>query len=104
MLSASSEITQMNNSLAVETRTIKIDNPGGLHLRVAAEVVKICRRHRARVYLSCGACPEAEGCSVLSLLMLSAGKGESVTIRAEGIDAKEVIEKISGYFAGGAGI
>jgi len=95
---------KMNNNQTVETKTIRIDKTGGLHLRVASEVVRICQRYKSKVYLSCRDCPEAEGCSVLSILMLSAGKGENLTIRAEGVDAKEVIKEISGYFADGAGI
>jgi phosphocarrier protein len=95
---------KMSSNNTVETKTIKIDKTGGLHLRVASEVVKICQRYKSKVYISCRNCPEAEGCSVLSILMLSAGKGENLTIRAEGVDAKEVVESISGYFTDGAGI
>ena len=94
----------MNNPLPIATKTIKIDKPEGLHLRVASRVVRICQKHRSKVSLSCGNCPEADGCSILGMLMLTAGKGASVTIRAEGADAKEVVEIISGYFTDGLGI
>ena len=94
----------MRSARTVEIRSIKLHKPGGLHLRVASEVVKICQKHGSKVYLSCGNCPEAEGCSILSILTLGVRKGDIVTVRAEGYDAKEVVEKISSYFADGAGL
>jgi phosphotransferase system HPr-like phosphotransfer protein len=36
--------------------------------------------------------------------MLKAGAGSNITVKVEGNDAKKVIEKISAYFIGGAGI
>ena len=87
-----------------EIATVKINNPDGLHLRVASDVVRICQKHDAKVTLSCGDCPEADGCSILSLLLLTAGEGETLTIKAKGNDAKKVIKKISAYFTNGAGI
>ena len=94
----------MANRSEVENRTVTMGRPDGLHLRVASEVVRICKNYKAKVSLSCRDCEEADACSILSLLMLTAGKGDSVTIRAEGTDAKEVINEIAGYFAAGAGI
>jgi phosphotransferase system HPr (HPr) family protein len=94
----------MNNTQTIETRSVIIGNPDGLHLRAASEVVRICQKYKSKVYLACGSCPETEGCSIIGLLMLTAGKGDSVTIRAEGSDAKEAVKKISDFFADGAGI
>jgi len=94
----------MQNQASVKIRTVTIGQRDGLHLRVASEVVRICKNHKAKVSLSCGECEEADGCSILSLLMLTASKGDQVTIRAQGIDAKNVVDKISGYFVNGSGI
>jgi phosphocarrier protein len=94
----------MNTANITETRKITINNPEGLHLRVASEVVRICQRHDAKVSFSCGDCAEADGCSILSLLMLTAGEGSDITVKAKGNDAKKVIEQISSYFTNGAGI
>ncbi len=96
--------TKMNNTSTVETKTVKIDKPEGLHLRVASQVVQICQKHKSKVSLTCGDCPEADGCSILSILMLTAANGDSLTIKAEGADAKEVIGKLSSYFTNGSGI
>jgi phosphocarrier protein len=87
-----------------ETVTVTVNDPGGLHLRAASELVNICKKHNSKVSISCGRCPEADGCSILSVMMLAAGKGKSLTVSAEGVDAKDVINKISGYFSSGEGI
>jgi phosphocarrier protein len=87
-----------------EVKEVKVNIPEGVHLRVAANVVEICREGRSKVSLTCNDCPQADGCSVLSIMMLGAAKGDSVTITAEGEDAKEVVGKISDYFSDGGGI
>ena len=94
----------MNNINNSQTRSIKITDPSGLHLRPAAEIVKICKNGKSDVQISCRDCPEADACSILSLLTLAAKYGEDITVKAQGDDANDVIEKISNLFAGGAGI
>jgi len=94
----------MSGANITETRKISINNPEGLHMRVASEVVRICQKHNAKVTFSCSDCADADGCSILSLLMLTAGEGVDITVKVEGRDAKTVIEKISAYFKDGAGI
>ena len=86
------------------TRKLIVKNNNGLHLRVAAELVKICRQHNAEISFSCNGCPKADGCSVLSLLMLNAAKGSEVTISARGSDAVKAIASITNYFESGGGI
>jgi phosphotransferase system HPr (HPr) family protein len=88
----------------METKTVKIKNKNGLHLRVASEVVKICKKHNARVKLVCRGCDEADACSVIDLLLLAAGHGDKLTIKAEGRDAKAVLDEIHNYFSDGGGI
>jgi phosphocarrier protein len=94
----------MNKLDSFHTRSIKITDPGGLHMRPAAEIVAICKKGKSNVQISCGGCPEADGCSILSLLTLAAQYGQSITVKAQGDDAKDVIEKISNIFTDGAGI
>ena len=94
----------MNNKTNTETKTIKITKTNGLHLRVASELVSICKKHDAKVSFTCKGCPEAEGCSILSILMLAAQKGDYLTIKAEGVGAKDAVNEISNYFTEGAGI
>jgi phosphotransferase system HPr (HPr) family protein len=94
----------MANKINTETKTIEVTQKNGLHLRVASELVNICKKHDANVTFTCKDCEEAEGCSILSILMLGVQKGDYVTIKADGIEAKEVINEISNFFTAGAGI
>ncbi|NTV53375.1 MAG: HPr family phosphocarrier protein [Candidatus Firestonebacteria bacterium] len=87
-----------------EIQEVKINNPQGVHLRVAANVVEMCKESQSRVSLSCKNCRHADACSVLSVLMLGAAQGDSVTITAEGEDAKEIVGKLTDYFNDGGGI
>jgi phosphocarrier protein len=76
---------------------VKINHEHGIHLRVAAEITEICRRHASDVVFSCKDCPEADGCSVLSLLMLGATKGTELIVKAEGTDEKEALQAIRSF-------
>lgn len=86
------------------TKDIIVSNNSGLHLRVASELVNICKQHKSSVTLSCRDCKEVDACSILSVLLLGAQKGDTVTITADGNDAREVVSKIDEYFAQGGGI
>jgi len=83
---------------------VTVQNPNGLHLRVASEVVKICKKRNAKINLTCDNCPHADGCSVISLLMLGAARGTPVTIQAEGEEEKQVLEDLKQLFSDGTGI
>jgi phosphotransferase system HPr (HPr) family protein len=78
----------------MEIDTIRINHDHGIHLRVAAEITRICRRHESDILFSCRDCPDADGCSILSLLMLGATKGTALTVKADGKDAKEAVQEI----------
>ena len=82
--------------------TIRCEN--GLHMRVAADVVRLVREHDATVQVSCDGCKHANACSVLELLTLAAGKGQQVIITAEGQDENLVTEQLAHMFEQGDGI
>jgi len=89
----------------MEKKTIKITDTHGLHLRVAGEVVTICKKYKSKVVFStCEACEEVDGCSVLSLLLLEAQSGSELIVKADGPDAKELIDEVNNYFSHGSGI
>ncbi|MEA1928525.1 MAG: HPr family phosphocarrier protein [Candidatus Auribacterota bacterium] len=70
----------------------------GLHLRPAAEIVRLSRKYRAEVILNCPGdcenCRHADTCSIIQLLLLQAKSGDKVTITADGPDENEVIDEI----------
>lgn len=71
--------------------------PSGLHLRAAANLVRLTQRFTSRVGLKVG--PRfADARSVLSLLLLSAGLGTALDIEASGVDEHEAIQAIEEFF------
>ena len=81
-----------------------VQRDGGVHLRVAAEIVKTVQHHRSDVKVTCEGCPIANANSILQLLMLGAVKGTSLQVTAEGPDEEATLRELSGVFEGGAGI
>ena len=75
-----------------ETATLTVDicNARGLHARASAKFVKLASGFQSEVTVSRdGATVDAR--SIMGLLMLGAGPGCAIEIRAEGPDAAEAV-------------
>lgn len=81
-------------------RTLKIINSRGLHARAAAKLVAVAERYSACLNVS-RAGQSVPACSIMGLMMLGAGQGSEVTIDAEGWDAREALDAISGLIEAG---
>jgi len=81
---------------------VEIKNKLGLHARAANMIVKVANRYRAKVTLEKDGV-EANGKSIMGLLMLAAGKGAKLRIRAQGEDASEAVEEIARLVEGNFG-
>lgn len=81
-----------------------MNNPRGLHLRVAAEIVRLTRAAKARVWFSRDNGRTAAGGSIMDLLLLEASPGAKVRLEVDGPDEKEVAGRITELFSDGAGI
>ncbi|WP_235961861.1 HPr family phosphocarrier protein [Falsiroseomonas selenitidurans] len=81
-------------------KTVKIVNSRGLHARAAAKLVTVAERFSACVTVirHGNAVP---ACSIMGLMMLGAGQGSEVVVEAEGWDAKEALEAITGLMEAG---
>ncbi len=88
----------------MKTRQLTIQCEGGLHLRVAAQIVKQMRHRQSTVHLRCEGCPRANACSVFELLKLGATKGTPLEIVAEGPDEDAVLLALAEVFDAGSGI
>ncbi|MGH7068808.1 MAG: HPr family phosphocarrier protein [Acetobacteraceae bacterium] len=78
----------------VLSRSVLIPNRRGLHARAAAQLVTTAERFGALVeVLKDGQTVSAR--SLMGLMMLGAGPGTEITLRAEGWDAKEALEAIA---------
>jgi phosphocarrier protein len=88
------------NGEAVVTRTVTIVNRRGLHARAAAKLVTLAEQFSANVdVLRDG--QEVSARSIMGLMMLGAGMGSTLLLRAEGFDAHEALEAIAGLVEAG---
>lgn len=76
------------------SRTVTICNRRGLHARAAAKFVAAARDFDADITLSRDG-EAVSATSIMDLLMLAAGPGTKVTIRAEGQDADRAVEDLA---------
>lgn len=85
------------------SKEIEITAPHGLHLRVAAKIVKANNDSKTKViFLKDG--QTADASSILELLLLGAGEKSKVQITVEGQNEQKVIENVSEILIDGAGI
>jgi phosphocarrier protein len=89
-----------NNQCNFAEREVVIGNKMGLHSRPAAEIVKMLSGFQGEVSLSrTGEGGESADChSILSMLILAAGRGTRLMLRVSGDGACGVIEKVGDFF------
>lgn len=85
----------------VLTRTVTISNKRGLHARAAAKFVTTAERFGASVEVVRGGEPPVSARSIMGLMMLGAGKGCTIELRAEGWDAKEALDALTALVEAG---
>lgn len=78
---------------AVLSAEIGIVNRRGLHARAAAKLVTLAEQFSANVDVAKDG-QSVSARSIMGLMMLGAGVGSSVTLSAEGFDAREALEAI----------
>jgi phosphocarrier protein len=84
----------------VLTRIVKVCNKRGLHARAAARFVTMAERFGASVdVLRDGQTVSAR--SIMGLMMLGAGNGSEIELRAEGWDAKEAMDALAALVEAG---
>ena len=88
----------------MKKRELVVQCEGGLHLRVAAQIVKEVQKHRSEVHIQCAGCPMANACSIFELLKLGAAQGMPLEITAEGPDEDEALRALEELFGEGSGI
>jgi phosphocarrier protein len=79
-------------------RELAIINKRGLHARASAKFVACADRFDAAIKVSrCGETVDAS--SIMGLMMLAAGIGTSITLRATGAEAAAAVEALSALVA-----
>jgi phosphotransferase system HPr (HPr) family protein len=86
-------------SETLETRTVVVTDPAGVHARTALAIVKTVKRGNSKVTLIKDQMT-VEGTEVLQIMTLVAVQGERVQLRAVGPDASAVLDSLEPLFAG----
>lgn len=88
----------------MKTYILTIATPHGLHIRVAARIVELVRRYDAKVRLFDQDNRQADGDSIMSLMILGATHGDEVRVEVEGRNGQEVAGGLAELFGGRAAV
>ena len=83
-------------------QNVRIKNPAGLHARPCHAIVTAARSFQADLSVACDGL-EVNGKSILELMTLCAPCESSLTLRANGADAAELVAKIAAIVDDGFG-
>ncbi|HEV8659504.1 MAG TPA: HPr family phosphocarrier protein [Thermoanaerobaculia bacterium] len=75
------------------SRDIEIKNKLGLHARAAAKLVHTAARFKSDIKIRKDD-EEVDGKSILGILLLAAGRGSTITVRADGEDEREALDAV----------
>ncbi len=78
-------------------KKVNLKNKFGLHSRPAMKIAEMAQKFTAEVYLRFNG-NKVDAKSVINILMLGAGKGDSLTIMADGTDSKEAVSALRELF------
>jgi phosphocarrier protein len=88
------------DSMPSASRDIIVSNKLGLHARPAMQFVDLANQFKSDIKVTkFGEEPgEADGKSVMEMIILAATEGTKMRIEADGEDAGEAVEKLAGLF------
>ncbi|HET7512117.1 MAG TPA: HPr family phosphocarrier protein [Chthoniobacterales bacterium] len=84
--------TPSSSSEKIE-KELTILNRLGLHARPAAMFVRVASKHRCDIWVA-KEDEEISGKSIMGLMMLAAGQGSKLKVRAEGPDAAQALQEL----------
>ncbi len=74
-------------------RSIEIKNKLGLHARAAAKLVHTAARYKSDIKVRKGE-EEVDGKSILGILLLAAGRGSTIVVKADGPDERDALDAV----------
>ncbi|MBD0267197.1 MAG: HPr family phosphocarrier protein, partial [Cyanobacteria bacterium Co-bin8] len=86
----------------VTSEPITVPNPSGLHARPAAVLVNMAKQYQSKIWLQRGE-NRANAKSVVALMGLQVGNGDTVTLAATGPDAQAAISELTEAVRSGLG-
>ncbi|MGO9057432.1 MAG: HPr family phosphocarrier protein [Candidatus Binataceae bacterium] len=86
----------------VAEETVEIRNRLGLHLRAATTLAQAAAKFKSTITIGRGK-NQVSARSVTALIMLGAGKGTKLRLKAEGEDAQQALTELTQLFSNGFG-
>ncbi len=80
-------------------KSITIQLSGGLEARPIAMLVQVASQHESSVYIEADG-KKVNAKSIMGMMSLALGTGESVKVTADGSDEKEAMDDIEEYLSG----
>ena len=90
---------ESSESNKATTKILVVQNKMGIHARPAAMIVRIANTFSGEVWVEKDG-EQVNGKSIMGLMMLAAGKGSKLVVRAEGdaIDAERMLSELVDLF------
>jgi phosphocarrier protein len=80
-------------------KKVVVKNKQGLHARPAALFVQIANKFSSEITVQKGS-QEVNGKSIMGIMMLAAGRGSRIIIKANGDDAQQAVVELEGLVLG----
>ena len=77
------------------SRTVEVRNERGLHARASAKFVTLAAQIDAQIEVEKDGTIVC-GTSIMGLMMLGAGQGDTITISATGLGAEQAVDRLCG--------
>ncbi|MGE5246319.1 MAG: HPr family phosphocarrier protein [Betaproteobacteria bacterium] len=84
------------------SREVTVVNQLGMHARAAAKFVHLATRFTSKVSVARDA-REMDGKSIMGILLLSAGRGSTIRISADGADEQAAVDALATLVQSGFG-
>ena len=78
-------------------REITISNKLGLHARASAKLVQLLQGYQCNAYLAQRG-REVNAKSIMGVMMLAAGHGNTITLRTDGVDEVDAMNAMAALF------
>ena len=93
------EQAKSNYGVNLVERSVEVKNPLGLNLGAAAALAGMANKYTSQIMIGLGK-NQVSAKSIVQLLILGAGLGSKLELRAEGSDADEAVTAIQALFEG----
>jgi phosphocarrier protein HPr len=84
------------------SQDVTVVNQLGMHARAAAKFVHLATKFQAHVRVVRDR-REMDGKSIMGILLLAAGRGTTITIKADGLDEGDALNALAALVASGFG-